>query len=202
MYSISVQDYIKTLTQENIDSLYFPDLNMTDPIPILNKMKLHIMKEKITNFKLDEYPTAGNSMFYTMEAQFKSLIEELDSQHGTPFDIKFNYTSNPDKIDKLMKERTYYINKFKKVMIYNSKFIIYHRDEILEKINTIYNNIASNVEEELKLKRKIVSNEIITCECGMTSYRKNLSTHKKSKHHQLYEALKLNEELLNKEKKA
>lgn len=200
MYSISVQNYIQTLTQENINYLYFPDLNMTDTIPILNKMKLYIMKEKIINFKLDNYPTTGNSMFYNMEAQFTAFIADLDSQHGIPFEIKLKYP-NPEKANKIIAERTKHINKFKQIMIYNSNFIIHNRDDILAKIDSIYNEIASKVEDELKIKRKAIGNEIITCECGATSYRKNLSTHKKSKRHQLYEALKLNEELINQDKR-
>jgi len=178
MYSINLSKYIKPLTSQNINNLQFPELNITDEIKDLTKMKLSIIRKKISDFELDkEVQTVGNSMFYDIEKILQDLINELDSQYGNPTEIKFHYSGNPEKGNSLIKERNNYLNQFKKIMISNSKFIINNRDQILQRIDEVYNNIAEKVAEDLKEKRKKVGNEIITCECGARSYRKNLTTH-------------------------
>ena len=42
MYSINISNYIKPLTSENINNLQFPDLNITDKIKDLTKMKIKL----------------------------------------------------------------------------------------------------------------------------------------------------------------
>lgn len=199
MYSINISNYINPLTSENIKNLQFPELNITDDIKDLTKMKLSIIRKKITEFELDkDSPTISNSKFYDIEKLFQNFVNELDGEFGNPAEIKLNYSGKPEKGNALIKERESYLKEFKKILINNSKFIINNRDKILQRIDEVYDNIAEKVAVDLKEKRKKVSNEIITCECGAKSYRKNLSTHKKSMQHQLFiqsqEAVKPKEE--------
>lgn len=187
MFAIDLHNYIQPLTTENINKLYFPDLYIEDNIKDLTKMKLSVIRKKINDFKLDdEYPTPGNSMFYNMQQKYKHFIDRLDAEYGIPFDIKIKYAGNLIKAEKIINERKNYIKEFNKIMIANSKFIIDNRDKILQQIDDVYNAIAAKVAEDLKAKRSKVSNEIIICECGAKSYRKNLTTHKKSSQHKLF----------------
>ena len=184
MYAIDISKYIQPLTEQNIVSLNFPDLNITDDIKDLTKMKLNIIRKKIVAFKLDPtYPTIGNSMFYNMDKLYKNYLNELDSEYGNPANIQFKYMANPTKATQLIKEREAHLKQFKLLVITNSKFIINNKDKILAQIDEIYNLIASIVADDLKIKRNTVNNTIVTCECGATSYKKNLATHQLSKRH-------------------
>lgn len=187
MYSIDISKYIVPLTNDNINQLKIPDLNITDELHDLTKMKLSIIRKKIINFQLDdEFQGIFNSMLYNIQKIYENFIIELDGEYGNPAEIKWKYSANPTKEKELLTEREKHLKQFKNLVISNSQFIIDNRDKILERIDEVYNTIAEKVADDLKVKRKQVSNEIITCECGATSYRKNLTTHKKSKQHIIF----------------
>lgn len=187
MYAIDISKYIVPLTIDNINQLKIPDLNITDELHDLTKMKLSIIRKKIINFQLDdEFQGIFNSMLYNIQKIYENFIIELDGEYGNPAEIEWRYSANPTKAKELLKEREKHMKQFKNLVISNSQFIIDNRDKILERIDEVYNTIAEKVADDLKVKRKQVSNEIITCECGATSYRKNLTTHKKSKQHIIF----------------
>jgi hypothetical protein len=72
----------------------------------------------------------------------------------------------------------------------HSNNIIMTDDDVLKKITEI-------IKGKYYFDKKAYDNEQIACECGCISYRKNLSTHKKSKLHEkrLAEVNKLMEEM-------
>lgn len=191
MFSDFVQQYIKPLTNENIMNLYFPDLFIDESIEKLTQMKLTIIKNKIIDFKYNKKsPSSSFPHFSKVNVAFGSgLIREYGEWIITG-------DNNNEKIkDELRKE-------FKTIINHNCKFIDDNKDKILERINELYDANAIKIKEKLKQDKKIYANEKIKCECGAMSYRKNLTTHKKSQQHLNYLELIKNMEIKKKPEKS
>ena len=122
-------------------------------------------------------------MFYTMEQLYDNFIAQVNAEYGTPNENMVKYFGNKEKEKEVSKQRQKHFKDFNKMMLSNSNFIINNRDKILQRIDEVYNDISGIVAEKQKEKQKIINNEIIICECGAKSYRKNLTTHRKSKRH-------------------
>jgi hypothetical protein len=130
----------------------------------------------------DHIKNAPKTAFITEEQRKNKIkfLEYLDEYYP----IK-DVSDKKEETNKIIRTRE--LKKFNNTCHSNNKMMT--DDDVLKKITEI-------IKSKSYFDAKAYANEQIACECGCISYRKNLSTHKKSKLHEkrLAEVNKLMEE--------
>jgi hypothetical protein len=150
-----------------IDILTFEDevenlMEMNIKQLIQHKKIINELEEKIKN----------NKYYLTLDQQKKkiALQEQLDEDYDVQ-NAKNDIIKEEMRLIQV-KERKF----FQKIINGNNNFYIKYRQKLIEMIDMI-------IDDKKTYNHKEYMNEKITCECGCESYRKNLSTHKKSALH-------------------
>jgi len=113
------------------------------------------------------------------QKEFKiALWEEYDATQTNSNYL--NYELHNEK-------RKWECNMFKAKCIELNKQLFKNASDIINQIETLEQELKTQSAEKYKVDQKIYANEKVTCECGIQTIRKNKSTHKKSKVHQIWE---------------
>jgi hypothetical protein len=119
-----------------------------------------------------------NSVTYVQQPKKDALLFELNETYDT------NELNNYIDLDKHKELRNYKYNqmiKFKKACIVINK-------KQLEQVNSMYEEKKAESVEYRKLYVKNYVNKKVTCDCGLEVVYKNMSRHKTSPKHKLWES--------------
>jgi hypothetical protein len=169
-------DFVEPVDLNNLFELY-ETYNVNQ---LAVKVKLFHKLQKDLNQHIKDLPKVA---FLTREQDKikEKFLEFMDEHYPV-----VNVSEKKQEENKIIRTRE--MNKFRRTC--HSNNITMSDVDVLKKITEI-------IKSKSYFDKKAYDNEQIACECGCISYRKNLSTHKKSKLHEkrLAEVNKLMEEM-------